>query len=159
MGKLRCGRISIRPYDARKRTYAMPVMLFAYNICQRSDNTRVGANCNSPIHCRQFALPLRAIRPPFKGNWKHRWICNVDEFCNMDEFTMWTNLQHGWILQYGINLQYGQFAFLLRAIHPLLYVDDPSPMNGICVNFVHTIETIKEDNHSPITVERWITMK
>ena len=56
---------------------------YLHDICQRSDNTRVGANCNSPIHCRQFALPLRAIRPPIKGNWKHRWICNVDEFCNM----------------------------------------------------------------------------
>ena len=56
VGELGCGRISIRPYDACKRTYAMPVMLFAYNICQRSDNARVGANCNSPIHCGQFAL-------------------------------------------------------------------------------------------------------
>ena len=63
MDELQHGRIAIRPYDARKRTYAMPVMLFAYNICQRSDNARVGANCNSPIHCGQFAHPLRAIRP------------------------------------------------------------------------------------------------
>ena len=49
------------PYDTRKRPHTMPVMLFAYNICQCPDNTRVGANCNSPIHCGQFALPLKAI--------------------------------------------------------------------------------------------------
>jgi len=56
MDELQHGRISIRPYDARKRTYAMPVMLFTYNICQRSDNARVGGEL-------QFAHPLRAIRP------------------------------------------------------------------------------------------------
>ena len=57
MGKLWCGRIAIRPYDTRKRPHAMPVMLFAYNICQRSDNARVGANCNSPSPVYgQFAL-------------------------------------------------------------------------------------------------------
>ena len=44
------------PYDARKRPHAMPVMLFAYNICQRSDNARVGANCNSPIHMGEFVI-------------------------------------------------------------------------------------------------------
>ena len=45
-------------------------------ICQHPENTRVGANCNSPFHMGefviwakynvgelQFALPLRAIRP------------------------------------------------------------------------------------------------
>ena len=50
MDELQHGRIAIRPYNARKRPHAMPVILFAYNICQRSDNARVGANCNSPIH-------------------------------------------------------------------------------------------------------------
>ena len=72
---LRCGRISIRPYDTRKRTYPMPVTsFFAYlhvftrtymYICQCPDNIRVGANCNSPIHCGQFALScMWAIHSP-----------------------------------------------------------------------------------------------
>ena len=48
------------PYDTRKRPHTMPVTsFFAYlhvftrtymYICQSPDNTRVGANCNSPIH-------------------------------------------------------------------------------------------------------------
>ena len=30
-------------------------MIYMY-ICQRSDNTRVGANCNSPIHMGEFEM-------------------------------------------------------------------------------------------------------
>ena len=37
------------PYDARKRTHTMPMMpflcIYTY-VCERPDNTRVGANCN-----------------------------------------------------------------------------------------------------------------
>ena len=60
MDELQHGRISIRPYDACKRPYTIPMMFFCvftayiymylHDICQRLDNTRVGANCNSPIH-------------------------------------------------------------------------------------------------------------
>ena len=56
VGELWCGRIAIRPYDTRKRPHTMPVMLFAYNICQRSDNALVGANCNSPFHMGEFEM-------------------------------------------------------------------------------------------------------
>ena len=61
MGELNYGRISIRPYNVRKHIHTMPVMpffcvltciftrIYIY-ICQRLDNTRVGANCNSPFH-------------------------------------------------------------------------------------------------------------
>jgi len=33
MGNLQYGRIAIRPYDARKRTHTMPVMLFCVFTC------------------------------------------------------------------------------------------------------------------------------
>ena len=44
-------RFANRPYDTRKHTHTMPVMLFLciymyLHICERPDNTRVGANCN-----------------------------------------------------------------------------------------------------------------
>ena len=60
MGDLQQGRIAIRPYDTRKHTHTMPMMFFCVftcifariymYICERPDNTRVGANCNSPFH-------------------------------------------------------------------------------------------------------------
>jgi len=49
MANLKCGRISIRPYDARKRPHTKPMTSFLciYTYaCERPDNTRVGANCN-----------------------------------------------------------------------------------------------------------------
>ena len=51
MGDLQQGRIAIRPYNVRKHTHTMPMMFFVYlHICERPENTRVGANCNSPSH-------------------------------------------------------------------------------------------------------------
>jgi len=44
----------------------MHIYTYLHDICQRLDNTRVGANCNSPFH--------------MGGNWKHGWICNAGEF-------------------------------------------------------------------------------
>ena len=45
MGDLQQGRIAIRPYDTRKEI--QPMMFFVYlHICERPENTRVGANCN-----------------------------------------------------------------------------------------------------------------
>ena len=47
MGDLQQGRIAIRPYNVRKHTHTMPMMFFVYlHICERPENTRVGANCN-----------------------------------------------------------------------------------------------------------------
>ena len=43
------GRFANRPYDTRKHTHTMAVMLFLciyMYICECSENTRVGANCN-----------------------------------------------------------------------------------------------------------------
>ena len=42
------GRFANRPYDTRKHTHTMPAMflcIYMY-ICERPENTRVGANCN-----------------------------------------------------------------------------------------------------------------
>lgn len=63
VGELGCGRIAIRPYDTCKLPHTMPMtsflciyMIYMY-ICQCPDNTRVGANCNSPSPvCEQFTL-------------------------------------------------------------------------------------------------------
>ena len=64
MDELQHGRIAIRPYDTRNLPHTMPMpsfflciyMIYMY-ICQRSDNARVGANCNSPSPVYgQFAL-------------------------------------------------------------------------------------------------------
>ena len=56
MGDLQQGRIAIRPYNVCKHTHTMPMMFFCVftcifariymHICERSENTRVGANCN-----------------------------------------------------------------------------------------------------------------
>ena len=50
------GRFANRPYDTRKHTHTMPMMFFCVftcifariymYICERPENTRVGANCN-----------------------------------------------------------------------------------------------------------------
>ena len=50
------GRFANRPYDTRKQIHTMPMMFFCVftcifariymYICERLDNTRVGANCN-----------------------------------------------------------------------------------------------------------------
>ena len=48
MGDLQQGRIAIRPYDVRKHTHTMPMMFFVYlHICERPENTRVGAKSAS----------------------------------------------------------------------------------------------------------------
>ena len=52
MGELQQGRSAIRPYNVRKHTHTMPVMFFCVftciyiYICERPENTSVGANCN-----------------------------------------------------------------------------------------------------------------
>ena len=49
MDELQYGRIEIRPYDTRKRPHTKPMTFFLciyMYICERSENTRVGANCN-----------------------------------------------------------------------------------------------------------------
>jgi len=57
MGDLQQGRIAIRPYNVRKHTHTMPMMFFVYlHICERPENTRVGANCNSPSYMGEFEM-------------------------------------------------------------------------------------------------------
>ena len=80
------------------------IYTYLHDICQRSDNTRVGANCNLPFHMGEFVIWAKYN----VGELGCGRICNMDEFCNMDElqhgrivvwvnfnmdeFTMWTNL-------------------------------------------------------------------
>ena len=52
------------------------IYTYLHDICQHSDNTHVGANCNSPILWGQFALPLWSIE-------------NIGEFATWMNFAIW----------------------------------------------------------------------